>query len=51
MVSREELESILDYELGLLELMTFNTKSPGKIKHNVELSRILMENTKKSFVS
>ena len=49
MISKEEIESILEYELGLLELMTFDTKSPGKIKHNVELSKIIMEKYEEEF--
>ena len=36
MVSREELETILNYELGLIEFMTFDSKYPGNIKQNKE---------------
>lgn len=49
MVSREELETILDYELGLIEFMTFDSKYPGNIKQNKELSRVLMEKYEEEF--
>lgn len=50
MVSREELENILDYELGLIKLMTFDSKYPGNLKPNRELSRIIMEKYEKELI-